>query len=500
MQMEKQMKKSLSRQMTAVFVGLLAFVLAAVFIVNAVFLGHYYTTHKESDLLNTYNALKEAQESDELTDENKQWKLSYELEKMNIDVCVMNVDRDAGTINEIFSNVKEKSLLYDQTLRIFFSKDTGNETVLKSTDQYVMRKMTDRQNGTDYLEMWGYLDDDSFVLMRSPLESIRESASLANQFLIYLGIIGMVVGGLLVWIFSRKITRPVMELARLSEDMANLNFDMKYTSGGNNEIGILGENFNKMSLQLEKTVSELKTANNQLQKDIEQKEKLEDMRNEFLGNVSHELKTPIALIQGYAEGLKEGVNDDSESREFYCDVIMDEASKMNQMVKNLLTLNQLEFGNDEVEFARFDIASLVRGVIASCDILIQQAGASVDFVSEEKVYVWGDEFKTEQVVRNYLTNAIHHVDNEKRIEVRIVSSDGKVRVSVFNSGKPIPEEDVPKLWDKFYKVDKAHTREYGGNGIGLSIVKAIMESFHQGYGVRNFDNGVEFWFELDAKS
>ena len=468
MQMEKQMKKSLSRQMTAVFVGLLAFVLAAVFIVNAVFLGHYYTTHKESDLLNTYNALKEAQESDELTDENKQWKLSYELEKMNIDVCVMNVDRDAGTINEIFSNVKEKSLLYDQTLRIFFSKDTGNETVLKSTDQYVMRKMTDRQNGTDYLEMWGYLDDDSFVLMRSPLESIRESASLANQFLIYLGIIGMVVGGLLVWIFSRKITRPVMELARLSEDMANLNFDMKYTSGGNNEIGILGENFNKMSLQLEKTVSEL--------------------------------KTPIALIQGYAEGLKEGVNDDPESREFYCDVIMDEASKMNQMVKNLLTLNQLEFGNDEVEFARFDIAALVRGVIASCDILIQQAGASVDFVSEEKVYVWGDEFKTEQVVRNYLTNAIHHVDNEKRIEVRIVSSDGKVRVSVFNSGKPIPEEDVPKLWDKFYKVDKAHTREYGGNGIGLSIVKAIMESFHQGYGVRNFDNGVEFWFELDAKS
>ena len=156
-----------------------------------------------------------------------------------------------------------------------------------------------------------------------------------------------------------------MELARLSEDMANLNFDMKYTSGGNNEIGILGENFNKMSLQLEKTVSELKTANNQLQKDIEQKEKLEDMRNEFTGNVSHELKTPIALIQGYAEGLKEGVNDDPESREFYCDVIMDEASKMNQMVKNLLTLNQLEFGNDEVEFARFDIAALVRGVIAS---------------------------------------------------------------------------------------------------------------------------------------
>ena len=499
MQMEKQMKKSLSRQMTAVFVGLLAFVLAAVFIVNAVFLGHYYTTHKESDLLNTYNALKEAQESDELTDENKQWKLSYELEKMNIDVCVMNVDRDAGTINEIFSNVKEKSLLYDQTLRIFFSKDTGNETVLKSTDQYVMRKMTDRQNGTDYLEMWGYLDDDSFVLMRSPLESIRESASLANQFLIYLGIIGMVVGGLLVWIFSRKITRPVMELARLSEDMANLNFDMKYTSGGNNEIGILGENFNKMSLQLEKTVSELKTANNQLQKDIEQKEKLEDMRNEFLGNVSHELKTPIALIQGYAEGLKEGVNDDPESREFYCEVIMDEAGKMNRMVKNLLALNQLEFGEDDVQFERFDITSLISGVLQSLDILIEQKEAQVIFRHKNPVYVWADEFKVEQVVRNYVNNALNHVDGEKVIEIKITQENDMAKITVFNTGTPIPEEDLPHIWEKFYKVDKARTREYGGNGIGLSIVKAIMDSFGKGYGAINHTNGVEFWFELDMK-
>ena len=497
--MEKQMKKSLSRQMTAVFVGLLAFVLAAVFIVNAVFLGHYYTTHKESDLLNTYNALKEAQESDELTDENKQWKLSYELEKMNIDVCVMNVDRDAGTINEIFSNVKEKSLLYDQTLRIFFSKDTGNETVLKSTDQYVMRKMTDRQNGTDYLEMWGYLDDDFFVLMRSPLESIRESASLANQFLIYLGIIGMVVGGLLVWIFSRKITRPVMELARLSEDMANLNFDMKYTSGGNNEIGILGENFNKMSLQLEKTVSELKTANNQLQKDIEQKEKLEDMRNEFLGNVSHELKTPIALIQGYAEGLKEGVNDDPESREFYCEVIMDEAGKMNRMVKNLLALNQLEFGEDDVQFERFDITSLISGVLQSLDILIEQKEAQVIFRHKNPVYVWADEFKVEQVVRNYVNNALNHVDGEKVIEIKITQENDMAKITVFNTGTPIPEEDLPHIWEKFYKVDKARTREYGGNGIGLSIVKAIMDSFGKGYGAINHTNGVEFWFELDMK-
>ena len=123
-------------------------------------------------------------------------------------------------------------------------------------------------------------------------------------------------------------------------------------------------------------------------------------------------------------------------------MIMDEASKMNLMVKNLLTLNQLEFGNDEVTFERFDVSKLIQGVIQSCEILIQQADAKIDFISESPVYVWADEFKTEQVIRNYLTNAIHHVDNERRIEVRVLSKDDIVRVTVFNSGHPIPQEDL----------------------------------------------------------
>ena len=302
-----------------------------------------------------------------------------------------------------------------------------------------------------------------------------------------------------IWYFSKRITDPIHELALLSDRMANLDFDVKYTSGGKNEIGELGENFNRMSEKLESTISELKKANNSLKKDIEQKEKLEQMRNEFLGNVSHELKTPLALIQGYAEGLKEGVNEDAQSREFYCDVIMDEATKMNQMVKNLLTLNQLEFGDEDISFERFDLTELIRGILQSMEILAQQEEAEVIFRQEAPVYVWADEFKVEQVVRNYVSNAFHHVSGAKVVEVKILTDEEKAKVTVFNNGMPIPEKDIPHIWDKFYKVDKAHTRAYGGNGIGLSIVKAIMESFHQKYGVNNYDNGVEFWFELDVK-
>jgi len=225
------------------------------------------------------------------------------------------------------------------------------------------------------------------------------------------------------------------------------------------------------------------------------------MRTEFIGNVSHELKTPIALIQGYAEGLKEGISDDPESRAFYCEVIMDEANKMNQLVKNLLTLNQLEFGEDEVTFERLDIVELIRGILQSNEILIQQKQAEVRFQAEQPVYVWADEFKVEQVVRNYLSNALNHLDNERIIDIRLTVREEaeKVRVSVFNTGAQIPQEDKEQIWNKFYKVDKARTREYGGHGIGLSIVRAIMESFHQEYGVDNYENGVAFWFELDLK-
>lgn len=490
----KNRHHSIKTQMIMAFVGLLICLVVTLMFINGKFLEPYYISKKESRFIELYEKLNNVSNEEKWNSVRKNSSLIHFAEKNNISYLVIEKD------NDVHTNVHDKNMLKNQMMGYFLNQAQKESRILDSTEVYQINQSWDPWNQNYYVDMWGSLDDGSQFLLRSPVESMRESAAISNRFLLYIGSILMVVSILLIWYFAKRITEPIRELARLSDRMADLDFDAKYTSGGSNEIGELGENFNRMSEKLESTISELKKANNSLQKDIEQKDKLEKMRNEFLGNVSHELKTPIALIQGYAEGLKEGVNEDAESREFYCEVIMDEASKMNLMVKNLLTLNQLEFGNDEVTFERFDVSKLIQGVIQSCEILIQQADAKIDFISESPVYVWADEFKTEQVIRNYLTNAIHHVDNERRIEVRVLSKDDIVRVTVFNSGHPIPQEDLAKLWDKFYKVDKAHTREYGGNGIGLSIVKAIMESFHQKYGVRNFDNGVEFWFELDGKS
>ena len=224
------------------------------------------------------------------------------------------------------------------------------------------------------------------------------------------------------------------------------------------------------------------------------------MRKEFISNVSHELKTPIALIQGYAEGLQECINDDQASRDFYCEVIIDEADKMNQLVKNLLTLNQLESGSDQVVFEHFDLMEVIQGVVNATAILREQNQISLIVHGQKPEYVWADEFKTEQVLTNYISNAIHYAAGEKHISVKVLPGEETVRVEVFNTGNLIPEQEIPHIWDKFYKVDKARTREYGGNGIGLSIVKAIMDSFHRQCGVRNEENGVTFWFELDNSS
>ena len=492
-QREKR-KHSIKRQKIAVFAGMVICLLAILLIVNVKFLEPYYIRDKEMQFIHVYEELQEAVKKGTISNDEVQDELHVLCEKNNISYIVLDMDNE-----KLITNVHDTNMLKQQLSGYLLNQAQKGGKVLDSTDNYQLMRSQDPWNQSEYIEMWGQLDDNVNFLIRSPVESIRESVALSNRFLIYVGMGTLIICIGLVWYFSRRITKPIQELAELSDHMANLDFEAKYTSGGNNEIGELGDNFNRMSQKLEKAISELKQANNSLQQDIEQKEKMEQMRTEFMGNVSHELKTPIALIQGYAEGLKEGVNDDPESRDFYCDVIMDEAGKMNRMVKNLMTLNQLEFGNDKVEFERFNLTELIGGVLQSMDILSQQKDVKLIFREENPVYVWGDEFKIEQVVRNYVSNAYNHVNEEKIIEVKILREDGLAKVTVFNTGKPIPEEDVPRIWDKFFKVDKAHTREYGGNGIGLSIVKAIMESMHQQYGVKNYDNGVEFWFTLDVR-
>ena len=491
------MKKSISRQIAIIFIGLIVAIVAITILLNNQFLGSYYVYHKQETLIDVYGKMEAAVTQSGDSYQSMAEELNEVIEIGNLSFIIVTGDNQRLLTST--SNEFQTSTMTQQLRGYLLNKNQARGELLQASENYEIRRAHDMLDENEYLEMWGFLKDGSIFLVRTPLESIMESVTLSNRFFLFVIGVMLALGSVLIWYFSKRIANPILELANLSEQMANLDFNAKYMSGGENEIGVLGRNFNAMSEKLETTISELKRANYELERDIRKKEEIETMRTEFIGNVSHELKTPIALIQGYAEGLKEGISDDPESRAFYCDVIMDEATKMNHMVKNLLTLNQLELGEEEVVFERFDIVEMIEGVIQSAEIIIQQKNADVRLRADKPTYVWSDEWKVEQVFRNYFSNALNHLDGEKIIDIQVTKQGENVRISVFNTGNQIPEEDIDQIWNKFYKVDKARTREYGGNGIGLSIVKAIMDSFRKEYGVKNYNNGVQFWFELDTK-
>ena len=487
-------KHSLTRQITSIVSLLVAGAILLCWVLNTTLLPRYYMHNKKEVLMENYQTISNASAHNEL--ESDEFAVTFDNLCSNGNIMALILQQDGKVLR---SSVNDLDALRTEFWDVLLHGDKME--VLYSNKQYQLLKKTDTRLDSEYLVLVGVLENGDMVLMRTAVESIRESAAISNRFLLFAGAAAIVASILVAFFTTRHITKPLQQLTDISKRMVDLDFNAKYESDQSNsyEVEELGNHINRLSENLERTISELKTANVELQDDIEKKIQIDEMRKEFLSNVSHELKTPLALIQGYAEGLQECINDDAESREFYCEVIIDEADKMNRMVKKLLTLNQLEFGNDQVIMERFDMTELIRGVANSTKILMEQKGIRLELENSEEAWVWGDEFKVEEVITNYMSNAINHADGEKLIRVFYTRSEDKLRVSVFNTGQPIPEEDIEKIWVKFYKVDKARTREYGGSGIGLSIVKAIMDSFHQRCGVINHEDGVEFWMELATK-
>ena len=487
-------QRSITTQICMVIIGLVTGTVLLCWFLNTTFLEQYYSRMKTDQLVSGYDTVNWAAKHDKLSDSEIDVQLDRMCDNGNIELLIISSD---GTVVRSTSN--DSLNLINRFMDVLFgaASDKGRQEVV-STDSYSVLLVTDRRMSSEYLVLWGTLEDGNLVMMRTALESIRESVSIANRFLAYIGICGILLSAVIVVFVTRRITRPIRQLTDISRQMTELDFTAKYEEGSSiKEIEQLGMHMNQLSETLERAIGELKTANNQLKRDIRKKEEIDEMRKEFLANVSHELKTPIALIQGYAEGLTEGISEDPESRKFYCDVISDEAAKMNQMVQKLLTLNQLEFGNNTLNLERFDLTALIGNYIQSAGILIEKNEIQVQVEETGAIYAWGDEFAVEEVFANYFTNAVNHCSGDKQIVVKFQERENKVRVSVFNTGDSIPEEALSRLWEKFYKVDKARTREYGGSGVGLSIVKAIMESMHQEYGVENYANGVLFWFELE---
>ncbi|MDF2908290.1 MAG: hypothetical protein K0R34_3611 [Herbinix sp.] len=521
------MKHSIRFKITLTLTIMVVFTIFVTWFINRTCLSNYYVYTKIKNLDTAYQEIKfiyDKSKDDEILSESDTIDMEQLESKYSVDIYVINSLQ--GFIYPTSIGDREymqMMAMQAEYLARYLNPDITNRKVIKETDNYRIISLYDIRKEANYIDMVGLYGitipelsgqaeassdssdntgtkDFSIILLRSNFESIEEGVAIANDFLAYIGVLAVVIGSIAMLIISKRFTKPILELSGIAKRISDLDFEVKYKVETKDEIGELGKSINSLSDKLESTITELKQANNELLSDIQKKTEIDEMRKEFLSNVSHELKTPISLIQGYAEGLKENINEDAESRDFYCEVIIDEADKMNKMVKKLLNLNEIEFGNNQINFVRFDIVTLIRSVVSASEILFRQKEVILHFDQSEPVYVWADEYMVEQVVTNYINNALNHASGQKIIEIKLIPRDERVRIAVFNTGDNIPEEDLDKIWVKFYKVDKARTREYGGNGIGLSIVKAIMNSLNQEFGVINRSVGVEFWFELDTKS
>ena len=502
-------KHYLRKKFSMIFAGVFFALIVIMLIGDNFFLERFYEYRKEHVLQNAYleidrylqegggfSSVFPEEKSGSGTDTAVTRYISNLTEKENISVIITD-----NTSSRSYTSSANPTALLQRLSSYILGKSGDKRKSLYEGENYTIVKTEGRGDDGGYMESWGYFSDNSTsFIMSMPLSSLSEAVSVFNSFLLFLGFITMVLGIIIVYIASYEVTKPIQQLAQLSLKMSKLDFSARFEGDSSDEIATLGNSMNVLSERLEETICDLKKANNELLSDIENKTLIDKRRQEFVANVSHELKTPIALIIGYAEGLSEGLCEDSESRTYYSNVILDEAKRMNHMVKDLMNLSAIEQGKDLPDFALLDFPKLLQGVISSMDILLKLEEIQLEVEIPKELYLYGDEFKIEEVLMNYLQNAIHHVTEPKQISI-YTENRGKnlVEVHVRNTGNPIPKEDLSHVFEKFYKVDKAHTRAYGGSGLGLSIVKAIMDSHHQECGVKNTLTGVDFWFTLEKR-
>ena len=502
--MIQKFSHSLRMKITLIILLIISVLLLSIGLLNNFGLRWFYQNEKVSEIKEAYlkidnevmkigssgqHIIDESTEESVINDSLKSIILDYS-NKYNITIALV----DSFTNKAIYSSAREGDGLISRIQDGFIGNQ--NQDILFRNNNYTIILHKTMQN-TSFIEGFGYCSDNqTMVIMSTPVASLKESVSISNRFLIYMAIIGFIITVILTFIIAKMITYPILELAEISNKMGKLDFTAKYIGNRSDEIQTLGLNMNYMSDRLKKAIDELQEANELLKEDIKRKEAIDEMRKDFIANVSHELKTPIALIQGYAEGLNEGLCEDEESRKYYTDVILDESEKMNKMVKQLLTLSSLESGNSILHKENFNLTSLIESVLGSISILIGEKNVNIEFDSDKEIFLNADEFKIEEVVTNYISNSIHHVSDSGEIKINVSDDGENITFSVYNTGNPIPEKDLNNIWEKFFKVDKAHSRAYGGSGIGLSIVKAIVEAHNGTVAVRNILDGVEFSFKI----
>ena len=401
---------------------------------------------------------------------------------------------------EMHSNVailiKRTDELYKLEKEAVLPKEEINEIIVHlKNNEYVFKEITLLDYRGKVLILFMPYMRDRYIEIITPLSFIQEGLEISTRYHLLIIVLALIIGSSMSFVFSKKMTDPILELKEITQRISLLDFNIKFEKERKDEIGELGYAINKMGGTLEKNIDEINKVNKKLMEDIENEKRLDKLRKEFIASVSHELKTPIAIIQGYAQGLMENIAETEEDRNFYCEIIVEESLKMDSLVKELLLITQMDSGYFKIEKEKVDLYHMIKDIRDK----YSSKNREIKYIGEKDIFAYCDEKYIDRVLENLVVNALKYSTGDREVTITVEDIENRYKVIISNESENLSEDDLENIWTPFYRVNKARDRD--GHGLGLAIVRGILENHKSNFGVYITEkNIINFWFELEKSS
>lgn len=401
---------------------------------------------------------------------------------------------------EMHSNVailiKRTDELYKLKKEAVLPKEEIDEIIVHlKNNEYVFKEITLLDYRGKVLILFMPYMRDRYIEIITPLSFIQEGLEISTRYHLLIIVLALIIGSSMSFVFSKKMTDPILELKEITQRISLLDFNIKFEKERKDEIGELGYAINKMGGTLEKNIDEINKVNKKLMEDIENEKRLDKLRKEFIASVSHELKTPIAIIQGYAQGLMENIAETEEDRNFYCEIIVEESLKMDSLVKELLLITQMDSGYFKIEKEKVDLYQMIKDIRDK----YSSKNREIKYIGEKDIFAYCDEKYIDRVLENLVVNALKYSTGDREVTITVEDIENRYKVIISNESENLSEDDLENIWTPFYRVNKARDRD--GHGLGLAIVRGILENHKSNFGVYITEkNIINFWFELEKSS
>ncbi len=496
--MKQRSKFSISKKLFLITFGLIFTVLIFSMLFQNLFFEEFYLSKKIKDMTREINKFSELY-SYNITDDKNLIEELFRIEQQNNSkVAIFSKDGQLKYLTNYVNNTDDFKTLTAFCTELLNDKYLINKVI--TTGKTETTVFENKYSNTTKIGTVGAMSlnskNDSLIVAVSSMQPINEATDVIKEFYFYLFLGFSIIGIFLSSVYANLISKPLVNINKVAKRMSAMDFTVKCEESSDDEIGNLATTLNFLSSTLKNALDDLKLKNKKLEEDIEKERKLEEMRKDFVASVSHDLKTPIGIIEGYAEGLKDGIAT-GEDALFYLETIIDESHKMNKLVTNMLELSKLESGNLELVIDRFNILRLVRKLLKSFKLEFDLKNIKLELKTDlEYCYVMGDVFQLEQVLTNLISNALKYTPKGNDVIIEVNNINDIIIIAIENKGIHIPEEEIDNLYNKFYRIDKARNSSNNSNGLGLAIVKRILNLHESSHSLFNTEDGVKFTFTL----